>query len=250
MRLDPAAVRRRLACVGAAVLMMGYASQAGAQLRYENPTFDEMVQRSSSIVEAEIEETKSELRNGNIVSRTVVKPVEYWKGSVSLSTRGGFMLEQPGGELAGAFGIAQDVPATVRFKKGQRVVLFVSEVRPAPQISVDGGETMSEPLIKAGTPTIFGGNQGVFTIMRDPETGGDVLIHGSHFREPTSKQLKQIRKLNKENAARLAARTGMSAPPDQSRIEQAVEPFSALEDLKDRVRTRVIQLEREAAEQP
>jgi hypothetical protein len=208
-------------------------------------TLDDLTKEADSVFIAKCTKQETVYRDGNIVSRYQMKPSEFWKsGPLRLSSAGEVTVEQLGGSLDSPVPLTQYNPLGVVLTEGQEVLMFTRMPDPQKEQQLAAQSGVDKPTISADLPRIVGGQMGVYSVIRNPETGQRLLAPGTvagRLSEATvGKAIARTKQVERANAAAKegsVATRAAAAETDAKRIR----PFESLVAVKDRVQTMVKQ---------
>jgi hypothetical protein len=226
-----------LLAVGAALALVLSAGTAHAQALVKRPTLKELTDQADSIFIADCTKRETFFRDGNLISSYRLKPSEYWKGGNKLSSAGELTLEQVGGSLNQPMPITQHDPSSVVLTQGQEILLFTRMPEREKEQAVLGDRPPELPL---DLPRVVGGNMGVFSVVRHPETGEKLLAPGTAAGRVNSQMIKRALDESQKNR-RLPSSGAKKMKPagaDASADDQ-IQPFEKLGAVKSRVQKMV-----------
>ena len=170
---------RLLAGALSVMIVAAWGTGASAQV-LKKLSFQELVKKSDTILVATCTQRKAVFKNGNIVTRYNLKPSEYWKGTMALSSEGEFQMEEMGGALEGPIPLAQAVPGMVDLAKNEETLLFCANQKAQAQRA--GVKAQVDPK----SPYVVGRWQGHYTVFPHPESGEKIVGHASLSETPGS----------------------------------------------------------------
>lgn len=180
-QLNPLPGRIWAAVIGVAMLVGG-ALPVPAQLM-QKLTFKDLVDKSDQIFIATCAKKRTFMRNGGIVTHYELKPSEFIKGQMSLSSTGNIEMEERGGRLTGQVPMAQFVPGMANMAPGEEVLLFTAQPKSS---GMQLTEAQKRSPVSPTSPHIVGRWQGRFSVFRHPETGEKLVAQANMSTVPGS----------------------------------------------------------------
>ena len=242
---------RLLAAVAVLGAAVGASLSDHAQAVINQPTLQELTQRADVIYIAKCRKREVVVRGGNIVTRYEFDAEEYWKGGPRLSgadSGGTIRLDQYGGAIDYPVPIVQMSPISVNFAEGQEVLLFTRKPEPREgQVALAGAGEEREPLIPRDQPRLVGGPMGVFSIVRDPESGRKLVAPGTVAgRIEQGKAPQGAARRAQQQAERGQAQLAeTSAEAREGESEDRIQPYESLSDVRMRVQAYLEQAKEE-----
>jgi hypothetical protein len=228
-----------------------------AQATFKKMGLSDLEGQADSIFVAKCAKSHAVFRNGAIVTQYQLEPTEVWKEGATLAkaSSGTVTLEQVGGAIASPLPIAQMNSSSVVLKEGQQVLLFTKMPDAATGSTAKQAGRSKAATLSASSPQVVGGNMGVFSVVRDPTTGRQLVtqgtVAGTANKTNLAKAIKaqetkaqETRAKAKAGAATTKSTTGASSSSSASTTTNAssadsVASFEALSSVRSRVQAMI-----------
>lgn len=159
-------MRRLALCLLAQVLFFTWAVVPSVCLAAGSVRLDDMVKRSDNIFVAVCSRKATSFREGHVVTNYKLKPLEVWKGTMSLDSEGNVSMDELGGVLNGPVPFGEAISGVTPMVPGEQVVLFTRAFHVNPATSPEG----AVPAIHEGSPIPVSSRTGRLSVLTHPVT--------------------------------------------------------------------------------
>lgn len=224
----------RLFAVGVVMLLMALMGPPDAQAQLRKLSLSQLVEEADQICLAECQSRETVIRDGTFITQYKLKPSEVWKGKLSLNSEGELLVEELGGVIEDPIPIAMKPDGMFEIEPGDQALLFMQMPKQhnAKQLGLNPSKLSKE------SPRLIGRADGLYTVMRHPETGQSLIRRGRVSRLSQKKLGETIDRLWSRIEPELQAETqrlnsDLTAEPE-AKLDRIV-PFEPLDSVRDRI---------------